>query len=159
MAVNVGREAGVQPPNIPAPTSLVTKLPGGMGGIVLPAGAIPTDIQIPSVPTFDTVVANMAAIAPPPRASNGGTTFKAEISAAPKSVAEVVYNVTPVSGIQNLVSEIRDTRPRPALPPGWQGRVYETLPKGLTERVVAWGRSWPHRLRPRSNVSIPVDRE
>lgn len=98
----------------------------------------------------------------PPRASAGRTHYSANID-APKSVAEVVYGATPVAGAVDLVKELQDRRPRPALPPGWRAKLAansgRVLPPGLRQRIVVWERNLI-RLRPdRQTPPVPVPRE
>lgn len=130
---------------------------GGMGGILIPPlPRLQRDIQpaMPSLMMPDSVqglIGNLAVIIPPPSASGGSNVYGPNVASAPKSVAEVVYDVTPVAGIQGLLMELRDRRPRPALPPGIANRA----PAWVRDRFTQLQRGAVRALPIKKNVPIP----
>ncbi len=158
-----GVELGVDPlpyalTGVSTSISQAPQWPGGMGGIVIPPLPIRQRDIHPGMPPASIppwLKDSMSSITPPPRATGGTTAFGASITSSPKSVAEVVYDVTPFAGIAGLVRELRDTRPRPALPQGVTARIPARVRDGFTRLQ----RGSVRRLPIKRNVSIPVDRE
>jgi hypothetical protein len=79
-----------------------------------------------------------------PPASAGTTPFAATVH-TPRSVAEVIEDVSPISNVQTLASEIRQGGDRPLLPPGFAQRLTATRsavadvePQGLRKAQAAW---------------------
>jgi hypothetical protein len=126
-----------------------------MGGVIVPP--TPTDPgdtgKLPAKPSVSREYGITAVMHNPPPPSGGVTRYSASIDTGPKSVAEVIYDATPVADVFGLIREFRDRRRRPALPPGLRDRL--VLPPGMRQRVVAWQRGAVRRLPFKSNVPLP----
>lgn len=94
----------------------------------------------------------------PPPASHGTTPYHASVDAR-QSVAEVLYNVSPLSNVSEAASAVREDGrtpgSRPLLPPGLQERITEARrnvaavePSGLRRAQAAWA-SAAQRFRSR----------
>lgn len=57
------------------------------------------------------------------------------------SVAETVFNATPVSNITSILSDIPGAARRPIIPAGLRDRAASALPEGIRQRATVWARA------------------
>lgn len=57
------------------------------------------------------------------------------------SVAETLFNATPVSNITSVLSDIPNAARRPIIPAGLRDRAVTALPEGIRQRATVWARA------------------